>query len=117
MRGCAHRGWPNPPGLGGRQGRKSGEVRSGLQWSEPESAGTRTPEVYGRTSLIDVEKLIDVGKMCQAECDRLDLELAFRQSNHEGSPTTRASSSTGSTSSGPQSRPGTRSARATTPAR
>jgi 3-dehydroquinate dehydratase II len=40
--------------------------------------GTRKPEVYGRTSLIDVEK------MCQAECDRLDLELAFRQSNHEG---------------------------------
>jgi len=25
-----------------------------------------------------------VEKMCQAECDRLDLELAFRQSNHEG---------------------------------
>ena len=40
--------------------------------------GTRKPEVYGRTSLPDVEK------MCQAECDRLDLELAFRQSNHEG---------------------------------
>src|SRR3954466_14595790 len=40
--------------------------------------GTRKPEVYGRTSLADVET------MCQAECDRLDLELVFRQSNHEG---------------------------------
>jgi 3-dehydroquinate dehydratase-2 len=40
--------------------------------------GTRKPEVYGRTSLADVEK------MCQSEADRLDLELVFRQSNHEG---------------------------------
>src|SRR4051794_2334231 len=40
--------------------------------------GTRKPEVYGRTSLADVEK------MCRAECDRLELELVFRQSNHEG---------------------------------
>ena len=40
--------------------------------------GTRKPEVYGRTSLADVEK------MCQKEADRLDLELVFRQSNHEG---------------------------------
>jgi 3-dehydroquinate dehydratase II len=40
--------------------------------------GTRKPEVYGSTSLADVEK------MCQAEADRLDLELVFRQSNHEG---------------------------------
>ena len=40
--------------------------------------GTRKPEVYGNTSLADVEK------MCQSEADRLDLELVFRQSNHEG---------------------------------
>ena len=40
--------------------------------------GTRKPEVYGRASLADVEK------MCQSEADRLDLELVFRQSNHEG---------------------------------
>jgi 3-dehydroquinate dehydratase II len=40
--------------------------------------GTRKPEVYGSTSLADVEK------MCQAEADKLDLELVFRQSNHEG---------------------------------
>ena len=40
--------------------------------------GTRKPEVYGSTSLADVEK------MCQAEADKLGLELAFRQSNHEG---------------------------------
>jgi len=40
--------------------------------------GTRKPEVYGRTSLADVEK------MCQSEADKLDLQLVFRQSNHEG---------------------------------
>ena len=40
--------------------------------------GTRKPEVYGSTSLSDVEK------MCQAEAAKLDLELVFRQSNHEG---------------------------------
>jgi 3-dehydroquinate dehydratase II len=40
--------------------------------------GTRKPEVYGSTSLADVEK------MCKAEADKLDLELVFRQSNHEG---------------------------------
>jgi len=40
--------------------------------------GARKPEVYGTTSLADVEKL------CRAEADRLGLELVFRQSNHEG---------------------------------
>jgi len=40
--------------------------------------GTRKPEVYGFTSLADVEK------MCQSEADKLELELVFRQSNHEG---------------------------------
>jgi len=40
--------------------------------------GTRKPEVYGRTSLADVEE------MCRAECERLELDLVFRQSNHEG---------------------------------
>jgi len=40
--------------------------------------GTRKPEVYGSTTLADVEK------MCQEEAGRLGLDLAFRQSNHEG---------------------------------
>jgi 3-dehydroquinate dehydratase-2 len=40
--------------------------------------GTRKPEVYGSTSLADVEK------MCQDEAGRLGLDLQFRQSNHEG---------------------------------
>ena len=40
--------------------------------------GMRKPEVYGSTTLADVEK------MCRAEADKLGLELDFRQSNHEG---------------------------------
>jgi 3-dehydroquinate dehydratase-2 len=40
--------------------------------------GTRKPEVYGNTSLADVEKL------CGQAAERLGLELVFRQSNHEG---------------------------------
>jgi 3-dehydroquinate dehydratase-2 len=40
--------------------------------------GTRKPEVYGTTSLEDVEQL------CRAEAERLGLDLVFRQSNHEG---------------------------------
>jgi len=40
--------------------------------------GTRKPEVYGSTTLADVEK------MCQEEAGKLGLDLAFRQSNHEG---------------------------------
>ncbi len=40
--------------------------------------GMRKPEVYGRTSLHDVEA------MCRTEADRLGLELVFRQSNSEG---------------------------------
>lgn len=40
--------------------------------------GTRKPEVYGRTSLADVER------MCRAEAGKLGLDLEFRQSNHEG---------------------------------
>jgi 3-dehydroquinate dehydratase-2 len=40
--------------------------------------GTRKPEVYGRTTLADVEKL------CRDTADELGLELDFRQSNHEG---------------------------------
>ena len=40
--------------------------------------GTRKPEVYGGTSLEDVRTL------CQAEADRLGLDLVFRQSNGEG---------------------------------
>ena len=40
--------------------------------------GTRKPEVYGKTTLADVEK------MCREAAGSLDLELTFRQSNHEG---------------------------------
>ena len=40
--------------------------------------GTRKPEVYGRTTLADVEK------MCREEAGKLGLDLEFRQSNHEG---------------------------------
>jgi 3-dehydroquinate dehydratase-2 len=40
--------------------------------------GTRKPEVYGRTTLADVEE------MCRQEAGKLGLEVVFRQSNHEG---------------------------------
>jgi 3-dehydroquinate dehydratase-2 len=40
--------------------------------------GTRKPEVYGSTTLADVET------RCRAEAGKLGLDLEFRQSNHEG---------------------------------
>ncbi len=40
--------------------------------------GTRKPEVYGHTTLADVEA------MCREEAGKLGLDLEFRQSNHEG---------------------------------
>ena len=40
--------------------------------------GTRKPEVYGTTSLADVEE------MCRQEAGKLGLDVVFRQSNHEG---------------------------------
>ena len=40
--------------------------------------GTRQPEVYGATTLADVEG------MCRDAAARLGLEIAFEQSNHEG---------------------------------
>jgi 3-dehydroquinate dehydratase-2 len=40
--------------------------------------GTRKPEVYGSTTLADVEDL------CRETAEELGLELDFRQSNHEG---------------------------------
>ena len=40
--------------------------------------GTRKPEVYGTTTLADVEE------MCRQEAEKLGLDLVFRQSNHEG---------------------------------
>jgi 3-dehydroquinate dehydratase II len=40
--------------------------------------GTRKPEVYGTTTLADVEEL------CRQEAGKLGLEVEFRQSNHEG---------------------------------
>jgi 3-dehydroquinate dehydratase II len=40
--------------------------------------GTRKPEVYGTTTLADVEE------MCRQEAGKLGLDLEFRQSNYEG---------------------------------
>jgi 3-dehydroquinate dehydratase-2 len=40
--------------------------------------GSRRPEVYGTTTLSDVEEL------CRREADQLGLKAVFRQSNHEG---------------------------------
>jgi 3-dehydroquinate dehydratase II len=40
--------------------------------------GTRKPEVYGSTTLADVET------RCREEAGKLGLDLEFRQSNHEG---------------------------------
>ena len=40
--------------------------------------GTRKPEVYGSTTLADVEK------MCRQDAERLGLDLVFLQSNYEG---------------------------------
>jgi 3-dehydroquinate dehydratase II len=40
--------------------------------------GTREPEIYGRATLADVEKL------CRATAERHGLTVVFRQSNHEG---------------------------------
>jgi 3-dehydroquinate dehydratase II len=40
--------------------------------------GTRQPEVYGRTTLADVEA------MCAEKARALGIEIDFRQSNHEG---------------------------------
>ena len=40
--------------------------------------GTRQPEVYGHTTLADVEAL------CRAAGTRLGLDITFEQSNHEG---------------------------------
>ncbi|WP_417733787.1 type II 3-dehydroquinate dehydratase [Roseovarius sp.] len=40
--------------------------------------GTRQPEVYGHTTLADIEA------MCRNKAKTLDVELGFFQSNHEG---------------------------------
>jgi 3-dehydroquinate dehydratase-2 len=40
--------------------------------------GTREPQIYGRATLADVEKL------CQATAQAYGLAVVFRQSNHEG---------------------------------
>lgn len=40
--------------------------------------GTRQPEVYGSTTLADIEKL------CEAHAQKIGVSLSFDQSNHEG---------------------------------
>src|SRR6476659_3358743 len=40
--------------------------------------GTRKPEVYGSTTLADVER------MCRQDAEKLGLDVIFLQSNHEG---------------------------------
>jgi 3-dehydroquinate dehydratase-2 len=40
--------------------------------------GTREPDIYGKTTLADIEKLL------RATADECDVELEFIQSNHEG---------------------------------
>ncbi|MBB5724018.1 3-dehydroquinate dehydratase-2 [Loktanella ponticola] len=40
--------------------------------------GTRQPEVYGSTTLTDIEDA------CRATASRLDIDVSFLQSNHEG---------------------------------
>ncbi len=40
--------------------------------------GTREPEIYGRETLADIET------MCHKTGKKLDIEISFRQSNHEG---------------------------------
>jgi len=40
--------------------------------------GTRQPEVYGATTLAEIEK------QCQDKANALGIELTFEQSNHEG---------------------------------
>jgi 3-dehydroquinate dehydratase II len=40
--------------------------------------GQREPEIYGRSTLADVEAV------CRARAERHGLEITFRQSNHEG---------------------------------
>ena len=40
--------------------------------------GTRQPEIYGRTTLADIEE------MCRAHAETLNIAVACAQSNHEG---------------------------------
>ncbi|SLN12537.1 3-dehydroquinate dehydratase [Roseovarius litorisediminis] len=40
--------------------------------------GTRQPEIYGRTTLLDIEKI------CRDKAADLSIDLEFFQSNHEG---------------------------------
>lgn len=40
--------------------------------------GTRQPEVYGATTLADIEA------MCQTKANSLGVQISFAQSNHEG---------------------------------
>jgi 3-dehydroquinate dehydratase II len=66
--------------LSQRSRRKACDMSSVLVLNGPNLnlLGTRKPEVYGTTSLRDVQDL------CQAEGKTLGVDVDFRQSNHEG---------------------------------
>lgn len=40
--------------------------------------GVREPDIYGRETMADIEK------MCRSEAERYNMDVDFRQSNHEG---------------------------------
>jgi 3-dehydroquinate dehydratase II len=66
--------------LSQRSRRKACDMSSVLVLNGPNLnlLGTRKPEVYGTTSLRDVQDL------CEAEGKTLGVDVDFRQSNHEG---------------------------------
>lgn len=71
MRACRRR--PDPPVV-----REMPNTVYVLNGPNLNLLGTREPELYGRATLADVEKL------CRATAQRFGLAVEFHQSNHEG---------------------------------